>query len=257
MAKVVGQSTALAALKKATKGAWESGARDVQAKPGGFVNIPGGVQCISRIVGAELGMSKDRGKGSSPQISLKFIVREPVTYDGVQQTKNYTLREKTEGKRKKSVSDILAEFSNDIQLLGIETAGTSEDDIPALLEQLATEKPYFRSSTWEFQLPDTMMYGHNIIGKCDYTPSTPEPEYTESEHEPEAQPEPEQTPQPEGTEDDWQPAVRDHYYCELPGSGRVVVVVTAVQEDAKTVSIQEKDSAKKWTKVAWSKLQGE
>lgn len=186
MSKTESVSAAINELKKKAAGAWED-ARNVAPKPKGIVQLPGGInRGIGRIYGADFKMSEDKGKGSSPRVDLKFVVREPKNFDGVQQTKFYRFFDSTSDKGK-TVSQKLDEFASDIQLLGIVTAGTDVDDIPRLLEELKANRPYFYFNTWT--PPGDGAFTQVFIQglATDYVPAKDEPEVRD---EPEPTPEP-------------------------------------------------------------------
>lgn len=151
MAKTTGVSTVINAIKAKMKGAWEE-SRKAEPKAKGLTTLPGGIQNgIGRIVGATLKMTEDKGKGSAPMVTLKFIVREPIDFEGAQIFKFYIFRERT-GDFPKSIREIGDEFSSDLQFLGVESGETGLPDIdnwPEMLADLQTTKPYFVYNTWK------------------------------------------------------------------------------------------------------------
>lgn len=304
MPKSVSQSKVLNDLKSKAKGAWED-SRNVAAKPKGQIQLPGGIRKgIARMIRGELTSSEPNEQGTYPKVVLTFIIREPIDYEGVQQRKYYNFYDrKTNNNRPgKTVKEVLDELCSDLQLVGIQTAGTEIDDLPKLLVQLGTDKPYFEYSTWkppqneDGSESNTQIFIQKVA--VDYTPTsespeetgdaTPEPATDETPvpepapsstpkprgpkprgpvAAPAPEPEPEPEPVPEPEPEDSRPAitggeqaipcVEDEYYCDLPKIGKVVVAVTEVQEDAKTVSVRVVETGQKWNKIAWSKLTGE
>lgn len=290
MAKMTSHSSAIAALKKNSKGAWKD-SRDTEAKPGGFQNLPPGIRNgIGRVVSTEFGMSEDTGKGSHPTAQVRFVTREPIDYEGVQQTIFFNFKE-TE---KRSIAEVLERFAADLQLLGITTQGTDEDDIPCLLEELVQKKPYFLfntsrgKATKEFPEPTTFV---NIQGLAvDYVPPADEPTNEEVVAAAEAgKPAPKgpvKAPPKKGVkgpvkkpepvveeevvseeevvvEDDtpgWEPKPEENYYAVVSGE-KTIVEVMSVDESAQTANVKVVDDNHKMNgkvvKKAWADLLGE
>jgi hypothetical protein len=288
MAKMTSQSSAIAALKKVSKGAFKD-SRNVEAKPGGFSNLPGGIRNgVGRVVSTDLVMSEDKGKGSYPVATIKFVTREPIDYEGVQQTIFFNFHDS----EKRSVKDVMDNFCSDLQLLGIDTSSAEdEDNILGLLDDLTEKKPYFLfntsrgKATKEFPNPTTFV---NIQGLAvDYTPPADEPTKEDVAKAAEnGQPDPKgpvksppkkgvkgpikppveeevvseevvsETPTPD---DGWPPAVEDNFYSIVQGEKTVVTVVKVNDQNDIHVRVVD-DNHKlngKVVKKAWADLLGE
>lgn len=174
MVAQVTQSQVLARIKQKAKGGWEK-AREVEAMPSGFIELPGGIIGIGKVTSAKLALAeaKDAKKTLYEQVQLRFMVCEPIEYAGVSQFKSYSFRE-TE---KKSYTDCLADFANDAQLLGVTTAGTDIDDLSTMLESLETDKPYFKFSTRRSEKTDEFdaRTWISVVGCTQYDGPDPEP----------------------------------------------------------------------------------
>lgn len=151
MAKVsTGSSAAVInEIKKRAKGAWSDSKKAAPKK--GFISLPPGIRRgVARLVGASMKMTEDKGKGSSPMVAFKFIVREPIEYEGSIQFKNHFIEAKT-GKYPKTIAEVLDGLSSDLQNLGVQQGEDGLPDIeswPEMLADLQTEKPYFYFHTW-------------------------------------------------------------------------------------------------------------
>jgi hypothetical protein len=149
MAKTVGSSAIINAIKQKAKGAWQE-SRKKEAKRG-FISLPSGVRGVARLVGAVLRMSKENEYGTSPEVALKFIVREPIDHEGTQCFKSHYIAAKT-GDYPKTINQVFDALSDDLQNCGVEQGENGLPDIedwPEMLADLQTAKPYIHYHTWQ------------------------------------------------------------------------------------------------------------
>lgn len=139
MAKSVNRAKILAKLKSRTKGAWKSSRDKEAAAKGG--RLPGGiVRGVAQLRAWRLGETK---KGD-PMYEFKFVCLEPAEYAGVKFSHFHFIKAST----KKTVKDKTDDLSNDVQLMGGETEGTTEETLCDVLDDLCKEKPYVYFDTW-------------------------------------------------------------------------------------------------------------
>jgi len=142
MAKV-NKSRIIGKIKKRSKGAWKKSRGKAASARG--QQLPGG---IVRGVAQFSSFNIDENDNKVPFISLTGIVKEPEEYRGARATVTHRFEE-TEND---SIESKMDKFSSDLQLLGSDTEGTTEDDWDGLLAELVKDKPhfYFNTRAWSF-----------------------------------------------------------------------------------------------------------
>lgn len=137
MSKVSGKTGFLNKVIKNTKGAW-SKVRDKKPEARGRLpkDISGGV---AEVIGYEF---KETTK-KDPQLNIKVMIQEPEEYAGLKHTIVHIVADSEYS----SAEEVLERISSDLQLMGAKTEGTSEEDIPDLVESITGN--FFEFHTWE------------------------------------------------------------------------------------------------------------
>lgn len=282
MAKV-NKSRIVGKIKKRSKGAWKK-SRSKQASARGQ-QLPGG---IVRGVAQFSSYNIDENDNKVPFISLTGIVKEPEEYRGARATVTHRFEE-TE---RESIEDKMDKFSSDLQLLGCDTEGTTEDDWDGLLAELVKDKPhfYFNTREWEFTGRD----GSTVKGTTvfiqglaedwdddDEVPNDDEPEDDEDgeDNEPDDEPEDDDDDSADDDgddseddsdedgdddgndddegDDDWVPEKGDIYLHQVNSRAKArEVEVQSVNKSEETVNVKRVDDGKVFKDVPWDKLQG-
>lgn len=249
-------------VKKKTKGSWKA-ARNVAAKPRGQ-RLPGG---LIRAVGQLDEVIADETDDGTPRVAFKCICRDPSEHAGAQFYISHYFEEPRYGDR--TLDDVLAEFSTDLQLLGADTEDTTEEDWERLMEELTEAKPYFYfNSRAGKKNPDRVYFSIQGLAE-DYDPEAPEdaeaveedgedPPFDPDEDAPEDEGA-EEDAQPEDGDDDvdpdWEPAKGEcWFYKSGPRAKAAECEVTSVNKRERTVGLKRLADGKTFSKVSWDKL---
>ena len=176
----------------------------------------------------------------------------------------------------RSLEENLERFSSDLQLLGADTEGTTEDDWDEILEGLEEEKPHFYFNSFEWEANGRTGVSATIQGLAeDWDESEEGDEEVEDDEEEEEDEEPPFDEDEEGDEEeadedsdeeeededsDEEDEVSDPekedvwLYKASPRGKPKECEVTSVNKRAKTVSLKRLDDGKTFSKVSWDKL---
>lgn len=249
----------LSKVKKTTKGGWKK-ARNTQAKARGAKLPPGIIRGVAQLIGIRTD-ENDRG---TPTVSFRCVVKEPSEHGGIQFYVNHRFEESAY----RTLEENLERFASDLQLLGQETEGTTEDDWDDLLGNLEEEKPHFYFNSFEWESNGRTGVSATIQGVAEDFEESEEgdeeveeddPPFDEDEPE-EDEPEEEEEDEPEEDEpeEDEDPEKGDVWlYRATPrGKAKECEIVT-VNKKTQTVSLKRVEDGKTFSKVPWSKLQAE
>lgn len=163
----------LTKFKKQTKGGWKK-ASEAEAKAKGSRLPDGIVNGVAILTSYKLAETK---KGN-PYVAITGIVQEPDNCKGLRATIMHFIQESEQ----KSIQDKLDQLSSDIQLLGCETAGCTEDQMIERLDARCKEKPAFLFNTWQPDGGDTMVFIQGLA-EGEYEVSEEDLEQVEGEEE--------------------------------------------------------------------------
>lgn len=243
MATAAEKSKFLTKVKQKTKGAWKKKA-DSAPKARGSTLPEGVVMGTAQVSSYRIGEYDD----GTPYVSITGIIKEPAEYAGQRVPLRYVIKETDN----KTVEQVVEELTSDLQFLGVETAGTSEDDIPKLLDKLVKDKPhfYFNTKRWN-------MNGNTGV-KAYVQEGRPDPIELEGGDEPSADADEPAVDEPAADEEvsldptsddeaegEFLPAVEDQYSYKPAKQKARNVEVTKVNESKKTVDLKEVDNEKK------------
>lgn len=282
----VNKAKLLAKMKKTAKGAWNS-ARDAAPKVKGQT-LPGG---IVRGVAQLSSYDFNEDKKGTVYFKLSFTVFEPEEFAGAKANVFHRIK----ATQNKTVADKLAELSSDLQLCGVDTSGTTEDDLPDLCQQAVDAAPFVYFNTWKPPAdkmnpdPQTLVFLQGLAddwnppdaGEGEAVEEEEDAEEEEAEEEeapppapkptagkggkkptaktaPEPEPEAEEEPEAEAEEEgDWEPAKGEIYnFKSNPKVKPSEHEVVKVDTKAKTVDLKSVVSGKTFAKVAWDRLEG-
>ena len=140
MAKKKTKSNVMAKLNKRAGRSWKN-ARETEAKAKGS-QLPGG---IVRGVAQLSAFKIDEDKKGNPYVFLTGTVQEPDDFFGLKATAQHFIK----ATDTKTVEDKLEGLVSDLKLLGADTVEESDiDDLPAIIEGLVEEAPFFFFNTW-------------------------------------------------------------------------------------------------------------
>lgn len=258
-------------VKKTTKGGWKRAA-NTKAKARGQKLPAGIVRGVARLVSIKTGET-DRGV---PTLSFKAEVMSPEESSGITFFINHRFQETAY----RSLEENLERFSSDLQLLGADTEGTSEDDWGPILEELEETKPFFLFNSFEWEAngrtgvsatiqglaedweDDSKEEENHGMGPAPWDQDNDDQDNDDQEEDDQEEDDPEdqddddpEDDDPEDDDQDFEPQVGDVWnYKATARSKPKEVEVLKVNLKAKTVDLKVLETGKTIKKVSWDDL---
>jgi hypothetical protein len=260
------KSSVINKIKKNVSREWKaSRKKEARAYTG---QLPGGIKDgVCQVVEFEIDETDNE---KVPYIQLKFLVLEPNEHKGYLQTKRWYFKE-TEYKTMQQITD---DFSNDLQLVGVETANLNPSDWEDALKQLCKDKPIVGFKTRSGNMNGNDWFKFDLQGvMSDYEPPEDEEEDEDEDEENEVEEDEEdeveesdETEEEESDEDEEEeeeeeeeeyiPESEDLVMYKPPRKKKAVQCeVQSVNKKKKTVVLQNIETEDEYEGVAFDKVE--